>query len=170
MTQVLSVVDRKKVLTWKSHGKITKTEEYVELNKLTLNTNKTELIFFSRNNSDFASIFYKNEVLTTQKSHRYSSSKITCAFTLIIFGNLFSKFISKKPKTLIQTKTLPAELIIAEMSLIKFHYDIAWLENSESFHGHLSLHQNTRTKQFKFRQNAKNSFGLNSIVRQCVQK
>ena len=45
------------------HGKVTeilqKTEEYVEMNKLTLNTNKTELIFFSRHNSDFGSIFYK---------------------------------------------------------------------------------------------------------------
>ena len=43
------------------HGKVTeilqKTEEYVEMNKLTLNTNKIELIFFSRDNSDFGSIF-----------------------------------------------------------------------------------------------------------------
>ena len=42
------------------HRKVTeilqKTEEYVEMNELTLNTNKTELIF-SRNNSDFGSIF-----------------------------------------------------------------------------------------------------------------
>ena len=37
------------------------------MNKLFLNTNKTELIFFLRNNSDFGSMFYKNEVLTTQK-------------------------------------------------------------------------------------------------------
>ena len=29
------------------------TEDYVEMNKLTLNTNKTELTLFSRNNSDF---------------------------------------------------------------------------------------------------------------------
>ena len=68
---------------------------------------------------------------------------------------------------LIQTKTLPAELIIAKMSLIKFQYDIGGPENCESFHGHLSLHQNTRTKQLKIRQNAKTSFGMNSIVRQC---
>ena len=53
-----------------------KTEEYVEMNKLTLNTNKTELIFFSRDNSDFESIFYKNEVLTTQKSCRYLGIQI----------------------------------------------------------------------------------------------
>ena len=56
------------------HRKVTeilqKTEEYVEMNKLTLNTNKTELIFFSRDNSEFGSIFYKNEVLTSQKSCR----------------------------------------------------------------------------------------------------
>ena len=71
---------------------------------------------------------------------------------------------------LIQTKSLPAELKIAKMSLIKFRYDIARPENSEIFHGYLSLHQNTRTKQFKIRQNAKTSFGMNSIIRQCVQK
>ena len=71
---------------------------------------------------------------------------------------------------LIQAKTLPAELIIAKMSLIKFDYDIARPENSENFHGYLNLHQNTRTKQFKIRQNAKTSYGMNSIVRQCVQK
>ena len=56
------------------------------------------------------------------------------------------------------------------MSLIKFCYDIARPQNSEKFHGYLSLHQNTPTKQFKIRQNAKTSFGMNSIVRQCVQK
>ena len=71
---------------------------------------------------------------------------------------------------LIQTKALPAELIIAKMSLIKIHYDIAGPESSENFHGYLSLHQNTRTKHFKISQNAKTSFGMNSIVRQCVQK
>ena len=43
------------------------TEEYVEMNKLTLNANKTKLIFFSLTSSDFGSIFYKNEVLTTKK-------------------------------------------------------------------------------------------------------
>ena len=36
-----------------------KSEEYVEMNKLTLNTNKTELIFFSRDKSDFGSIFFQ---------------------------------------------------------------------------------------------------------------
>ena len=71
---------------------------------------------------------------------------------------------------LIQTKILPAELLTAKMSLIKFHYDRARPETSEKFHGYLSLHQNTQTKQFKNRQNAKTSFGVNSIVRQCVQK
>ena len=53
-----------------------KTEEYVEINKLTLNTNKTEVIFFSRNNSDFGSIFYKNEVFTTEKNCRYLGIQI----------------------------------------------------------------------------------------------
>ena len=59
---------------------------------------------------------------------------------------------------LTQTRNLPAELIIAKMSLVKFHYDIARPENFEHFHGYLSLHQKTRTKQFRFRQNVKTSF------------
>ena len=59
---------------------------------------------------------------------------------------------------LIQTETLPAELIIAKMSQIKFPYEIARPESSENFHEYLSLHRNTRTKQFKIRQNAKTSF------------
>ena len=71
---------------------------------------------------------------------------------------------------LIQTKTLPVELILAQMSLIKFHYDIARPEKSENFHVYLSFHQNPRTKLFIIRQNAKTSFGMDSIVRQCVQK
>ena len=70
---------------------------------------------------------------------------------------------------LIQTKTLLAELILAKMLLIKFHYNMARQENSESFHRYLSLHQNTRAEQFKIRQNAKTSFEMNSIVSQCVQ-
>ena len=41
-----------------------KTEEFIEMNKQTLNTNKTELIFFSRNNSVFGSFF-----LQKQRSH-----------------------------------------------------------------------------------------------------
>ena len=36
-----------------------KAEEYVEMKKLTLSTNKTQLIFFSRDNSDFGSVYYK---------------------------------------------------------------------------------------------------------------
>ena len=62
---------------------------------------------------------------------------------------------------LIQTKSLQTELIIAKMSLIKFHYDIARPDISEKFQGYLSLHQNTRTKQFKTRQKATTSFGMN---------
>ena len=83
---------------------------------------------------------------------------------------ILRKKIEKPRDLLIQTKTLPAELIIAKMSLIKFHYDIVRQENSENFYGYLSLHQNTRTKQFKIRQNDKTSFGIISIVRQCVPK
>ena len=59
------------------HGKITeilqKTEEYVEINKLTLNTNKTELIFFSRDNSDFASNFF----LQKRSSHNTKKLQIS---------------------------------------------------------------------------------------------
>ena len=55
------------------------------------------------------------------------------------------------------------------MSPIIFCYNIARPESSEKFHGYLSLHQNNR-KQFKIIQNAKTSFGMNSIVLQCVQK
>ena len=66
---------------------------------------------------------------------------------------------------------VPVELIIAKASLIRFHYDIARPENSENFHGYLSLPQTLNsTKQFKIRQNVKTNFGINSIVRQCVKK
>ena len=62
------------------HGKVMEilqiTEEHVEMNKQTLNTNKTKLIFFSRNNSEFGSTFYKNEVLITEKSCRYLGIQI----------------------------------------------------------------------------------------------
>ena len=71
---------------------------------------------------------------------------------------------------LIQTKILPSELIIAKILLIKLYYDITRKENSENLYGYLSLQQNTRIKRFKIRQNVKTNFGMNSIVRQCVQK
>ena len=55
------------------HGKVTeilqKTEEYVEMKKLTLNTNKTELIFFSRDNSDFGSIFFTKAKFSQHKKN-----------------------------------------------------------------------------------------------------
>ena len=112
------------------------------MNKLALNTNKNEFIFFSRNNSDFGSVFTKTKFSQHKKCCSYlgiqidrnlnfdeqlnktlkkdgscyktnipnktsnssecahSSFKITCAFTLIVFGYLFSKFIFSKPKTL----------------------------------------------------------------------
>ena len=112
------------------------------------------------------------------------------SFTAIFFQNLSAKnlkhlnqqinwgvkvcFLRKKydkaTDLLIQTKTLPAELIIPKLSLIKLYCDIARPENSENFHGYLSVHQNTRTKQFKIRQNAKTSFRMISIVRKCVPK
>ena len=56
------------------------------------------------------------------------------------------------------------------MSLIKFYYDIARSENSENFHRYLSFYQDTRSKPFKNRQTVKTNFGMNSIVRQCIQK
>ena len=213
-----------------------KKEECAVMNKLTLNTNKTELIFFSRDNSDFGSFLYKNGVLKTEDICRYLGIQIDrnlsfdeqlnnalkkmahairlfyltrhriplnarilllksvllshLSFSAIFFQNISAKnlnrligqiiwgikvcFLSKKydkaRNPLIQTKTLSAELIIAKMSVINFHYDIARPKNSENFHGWLNLHKNTRTKQFKIRQNSKASFGMNSIVRQCVQK
>ena len=62
------------------HGKVMeilqKTDKYVEMNKLTLNTKKTELIFLACENSDLGSIFYKNEVLTTEKICRYLGIQI----------------------------------------------------------------------------------------------
>ena len=201
-----------------------KAEEYVEMN-----TNKTELIFFSRNSSDFGSIFFTKtkfsqhkkvadilvfkltgilsfeEQLNKNLEKDGSCYKINLhqvplnarilllkslvlshlSFLAIFFQNLSAKnlkrlnrqinwrikvcFLRKKydkaRDLLIQTKTLPAELIIAKMSLINFHYDIARPENSENFHRYLSLYQNTRTKQFTIRQNAKTSFGMNLFVR-----
>ena len=80
------------------------------------------------------------------------------------------KMYVKARDLLSQTKTLPAELIKAKMSLIKFHHDITRPEYFENFHAYLCLHQNTQTKQFKIRQNAKTSFAMNSIVCQCAQK
>ena len=82
-TKLLSVVDtfivccgKKRSLQGKVTEKLQKTEEYVEMKKLTLNTNKTELIFFSRDNFNFGSIIYKNEVLTIWKSYRYLGIQI----------------------------------------------------------------------------------------------
>ena len=111
----------------------------------------------------FSAIFFQN--LSTKKLKRLNrliNSGIKVCF--------LRKKYDKARDLLIETKTLPAELIISKMSLIEFHYDIARPENSENFHGYLSLLQNTRTKQFNIRQNAKTRVVLNSIVRQCVQK
>ena len=77
---------------------------------------------------------------------------------------------NKAEDLIIRTKTVPPELLLANLTLIKFNYDIARPENSENFHGCLNLHQNNRTKQLKVRQNAKTSFGMNLIISQCVQK
>ena len=67
MTHVLSVVDRQVAYMEKSRKFYKKTEEYVEMNKLTLNTKKTELIFFSRDNSDFRSIFFTKTKFSQHK-------------------------------------------------------------------------------------------------------
>ena len=110
----------------------------------------------------FSAIFFK---IYLQKNLKRLNRQISWCIKV----RFLRKKYDKARDLLIQTKTLPAELIIAKMSLIKFHYDMR-PDNSENFHGYLSLHQNTRTKQFKIRQNAKTSFGMNSIVRQCVHK
>ena len=92
---------------------------------------------------------------------QYLSAKKVC---------FLRKKVDKARDLLIQTKTLPIELIIAKMSLIKFHCDIARPEDSANFLGFLSLHQNTWIKRFKITQNAKTSWRVSSIFRQCVQK
>ena len=71
---------------------------------------------------------------------------------------------------LIQTRTLPAELRIAKMSLINIVHDLARPKNSENFYSYLSLHQKTRTKPFKMTQNVKTNFGMILIVCHCVWK
>ena len=67
-----------------SHGKVTeilqKTEEHVEMNKLTLNTNKTELVFFSCDNSDFGSIFLKTKFSQHNKVADIWAFKLTGIF------------------------------------------------------------------------------------------
>ena len=111
----------------------------------------------------FSAIFFQNlSAINLKRLNRQINWGMKVCFLRIKYD--------KARDLLIQTKTLPAELIIAKLSLIKFYFDIARPENSENFHGYLSLHQNTRTKQFKVRQNAETSFGMNSIVCQCVQK
>ena len=114
-------------------------------------------------NLSVSAIFFQN--LSAKNQKRFNGQ---------INWNIKVCFLRKKNDRardlLIQTKTLQAELKIAKRSLIKFHYDIARPENSENFYGYLSLYQNTRTKQFKIRQNSKTSFGMNSIARQCNQK
>ena len=50
------------------------------------------------------------------------------------------KKVGHSERLLIHTEILPAELI-AGMSLVKFHYDVARPENSENFYYYLSLHQ-----------------------------
>ena len=111
----------------------------------------------------FSAIFFQN---ISAKNLKRLNRQINWGVKLCFIRKNYDK----ARDLLFQTKTQPAGLIIAKRSLIKFHYDIVRPENSENFLGYLSLHQNTRTKQFKIRQNAKFSFGMNSIVRQCVQK
>ena len=49
-----------------------KTEENVEMNKLTLKTNKTELIFFSRDNFDFGAFFLQKRCSRNRKKLQMS--------------------------------------------------------------------------------------------------
>ena len=49
-----------------------KTEEYVEMNELTLNTNKTELIFFSHDIFDFGSISLQKQISHNRKKWQIS--------------------------------------------------------------------------------------------------
>ena len=93
MIQVLSVVDRKVAYMeklrkfYKKNRRICRDEQ-----TNSLNTNKTELIFFSRNNSDFGSIFNKNEVFTTSGSCRYFGIQIE---RNLIFDEQLNKTLKK---------------------------------------------------------------------------
>ena len=111
----------------------------------------------------FSAIFFQ---ILSAKNLKRLNRQINCDIKVCFLRKKYDK----ARDLLILTKILPAELIIAKMSLIKFHYGIARPENADNFYGYLNLHQNTQTKQFKIRQNTKTSFGMNSIVRQCVQK
>ena len=111
----------------------------------------------------FLAIFFQNlSAKNLKRLNRQTNWGIKVCF-------LRKKF-DKARDLLIQTKTIPAELIIAEMWLIKFHYDIARPENSEKFYGFLSLHQNTRRKQFFIKQCQKQLWNEFDCSCQCVQK
>ena len=58
-----------------------KTEECVEMNKLTLNTNETELTMFSRNSSDFGSVFLN----TKFPQHKKLADILVFKFTGTLF-------------------------------------------------------------------------------------
>ena len=136
---------------------------YLKRHQLSLNARIFLLKSLVLSHLSFSAIFFQN--LSAKNLKRFNR-QINWGIKVCFLRKKYDK----ARNLLIQTKTLPAEVIIAKMSLIKFCYDITMPENSEKFHGYLSLHQNTRTNQFKIRQNAKTSFGMNSIVRQCVQK
>ena len=136
---------------------------YLIRHQVPLNTRILLLKSLVLSHLSFSAIFFQN---LSAKNLKRPNRQINWGIKVCFLRKKYDK----ARDLLIQTKTLPAELIIAKMSLIKFCYDIARPKNSEKFHGYLSLHQNTQTKQFKIRQNAKTIFGMNSIVRQCVQK
>ena len=52
-----------------------KNREHEEMNKLTLNTNETELIFFCRDNFISGSVSFKNEVLTKKLQISWYSNR-----------------------------------------------------------------------------------------------
>ena len=86
----------------------------------------------------FSAIFFQN---LSAKDLKRLNRQINWGLTV----SFLRKKYDKARDLLMQTKTLPAELIIAKMSLIKFHHDIArpmaisFSRVSKNFHGYLIL-------------------------------
>ena len=130
---------------------------YLIRHQVPLNARILLLKSFLLSQLSFSAIFFQNlSAKNLNRLNRQINWGIKVCFLL--------KKYDKARGLLIQTKSIPVELIIAKMLLIKFHCDIARSENFENSHVYLSLLRNTRTKQFKIRQNAKTGFGWTSIV------
>ena len=76
MTQKVSVLDRKVACMEKSRKFYKKTEEWVEMNKLTLNTSKAELIFLRARQFWFRIYFLQKRRSHNTKKFRYLGIQI----------------------------------------------------------------------------------------------